>query len=76
MLPTPFQMGGIPGGPELLVIFLIFLLLLVVPGLVLLYLVGKLALGSDEGEDVERLRERVDELERELDRERERGDND
>jgi sec-independent protein translocase protein TatA len=66
---------GIPGGPELLVILLLFLLVIVAP-LVLLALavVGGVSLFGRSGSDdrVEELETRVAELERELERERER----
>ena len=64
---------GIPGGPELLIIFLI---VIVVFGLPLVLVAGAVFLGwnvlGSRGERVEELEERVAELERELERERER----
>ena len=62
---------GIPGGPELLIILLIMIVLF---GLPLVLIVGAVFLGwnvlGSRGERVEELEERVAELERELDRER------
>jgi sec-independent protein translocase protein TatA len=62
---------GIPGGPELLVIFLIMIVLF---GLPLVLIVGAVFLGwnvlGSRGERVEELEDRVAELERELERER------
>ena len=62
---------GVPGGVELLIILLV---LVVVFGLPLVLIVGAVFLGwnvlGSRGERVEKLEERVDELERELERER------
>ena len=60
--------GGIPGGPELLVILLVFVLLLGVP-LAVLLLAGALGFSVSRSRDEHRDaadRGRVDELEREL----------
>ncbi len=66
---VPIQFGGVPGGPELLVILLIVLLLLVVPlGLVVLAVVFGVRIFG--GDDTTELEDRVAELERELERER------
>ena len=65
---------GIPGGPELLIILLITI---VVFGLPLVLLVGAVFLGwnvlGSRRERVEELEDRVAELERELERERSEG---
>jgi sec-independent protein translocase protein TatA len=62
---------GIPGGPELLIILLIMVVLF---GLPLVLIVGAVFLGwnvlGSRGERVEELESRVEELERELERER------
>ena len=67
---------GIPGGPELLVILLITI---VVFGLPFVLLIGAVFLGwnvlGSRRERVEELEERVAELERELERERSEGRN-
>ncbi|MCY4729464.1 hypothetical protein KY092_02690 [Natronomonas gomsonensis] len=65
MLPLQF---GIPGGPELLIIFLILFLFAVPVLLVVLFLVSRSG-GSDR---VEELEARVEELENELEEERSR----
>lgn len=59
--------GGIPGGVELLVLFVIFLFMLVVPVAVGvgLFLLGRRSADRGDGE-VERLRDRVTELEARL----------
>ena len=65
---------GIPGGPELLIILLI---MIVVFGLPFVLLLGAVFLGwnvlGSRRERVEELEERVAELERELERERSEG---
>lgn len=72
-LPTALvpAFPGIPGGPELLVILLIMVVLF---GLPLVLIVGAVFLGwnvlGSRGERVEELESRVEELERELERER------
>jgi sec-independent protein translocase protein TatA len=72
-LPDAFvpAFPGIPGGPELLIILLIMVVLF---GLPLVLIVGAVFLGwnvlGSRGERVEELESRVEELERELERER------
>jgi sec-independent protein translocase protein TatA len=65
---------GIPGGPELLIILII---MIVVFGLPFVLLLGAVFLGwnvlGSRRERVEELEERVAELERELERERSEG---
>lgn len=72
--PDPLPLfGGIPGGPELIVLLLVLLMFLLVPlALVALGVVGgvKLLDRDDGSGEVERLRERVDELESRLAKER------
>lgn len=66
---APLQFG-IPGGPELLVVLLIAVLMFGVP---LALVVGGVVLyrnRSRSGDRVEELEARIDDLERELDRER------
>ncbi|WP_178915824.1 hypothetical protein [Natronomonas gomsonensis] len=65
MLPLQF---GIPGGPELLIIFLILFLFAVPVLLVVLFLVSR----SGSSDRVEELEARVEELESELEEERSR----
>jgi SNF family Na+-dependent transporter len=65
MLPLQF---GIPGGPELLIIFLILFLLAVPVLLLVLFLVSR----SGGSNRVEELEARVEELEKELEEERSR----
>jgi sec-independent protein translocase protein TatA len=77
MVPLPL-FPGIPGGPELLVIFLIMVLMFGIP-LVLIaggVVGGAKLLGDSKRKDerVEELETRVQELERQLERERERDD--
>lgn len=70
MAPTVVLVGGIPGGPELLVVLLMFIMMILVPlaVVVLAVVFGVRFLGgSDETEELEA---RVEELEQELDRER------
>jgi sec-independent protein translocase protein TatA len=65
---------GLPGGPELLIILILFGLVIVAP-LVLLAVavVGGVSLfGGSDDERVEELERRVEELETELERERRR----
>lgn len=72
----PALQMGLPGGPELLIIFIIMLFIFGVP---LALVVGGVALyrrGSGSEDRVERLEARIDELERELERERHSGDGD
>ena len=64
-MTTPLQLG-VPGGPELLVIFLVAVILLGVPLLVLLGVASGLSiLGADE-EEIEELQRRVAELEAQI----------
>jgi len=63
---------GIPGGPELLIILLVFLIVVVGPG-ILLVLLGIRLLGGDEDERIEELEARIDELEAERETGRSNG---
>ena len=61
--------GGIPGGPELLILLLMLLLMLTVPLAIAvgLFLLGRWTASSDVSEaELAALRNRVDELEAEL----------
>jgi sec-independent protein translocase protein TatA len=76
MVPLPL-FPGIPGGPELLVIFLIMVLMFGIPLVLIAGGVGGAKLLGDskrKDERVEELETRVQELERQLERERERDD--
>lgn len=57
---------GLPGGPELLIVLLIFMILVVGPG-ILLVVFGAYVLRGRDGDDdrVEELEARIEELERE-----------
>jgi sec-independent protein translocase protein TatA len=58
---------GLPGGPELLIVLIIFMILVVGPG-ILLVLFGAYVLrgrGGDDEDRVEELEARIEELERE-----------
>ncbi len=64
-MTVPLQIG-VPGAPELLIIFLIAVILLGVPLLVLLGVASGLSLlGADE-EEIEELQRRVAELEAQI----------
>jgi sec-independent protein translocase protein TatA len=78
MVPTVPAFGGVPGGPELLIILLISVLIFGVPLVVIAGAVVFLKLRSDDGEadadriaeleaEVERLREQVDDEPEEAD---------
>ena len=78
MVPTVPAFGGVPGGPELLIILLISVLIFGVPLVVIAGAVVFLTLRSDDGEadadriaeleaEVERLREQVDDEPEEAD---------
>jgi sec-independent protein translocase protein TatA len=78
MVPTVPAFGGVPGGPELLIILLISVLIFGVPLVVIAGAVAFLRLRSDDGEadadriaeleaEVERLREKVDDEPEETD---------
>ncbi|ELZ37752.1 sec-independent protein translocase component TatA [Halorubrum saccharovorum DSM 1137] len=68
MLPTVPAFGGVPGGPELLIILIIFVLLFGVPLVVIAGAVLFLTLRSDDEPDADRIAE----LEAEVERLRER----
>ena len=74
MVPTVPAMGGIPAGPELLIVFILFafLLLPVIAIVVVVLLLRARSDGDDDAEriaeleaEVDRLRETVEELQRE-----------
>ena len=78
MVSPVLAFGGVPGGPELLVLLVILVLLFGVPLVVIAGVVVFFKLRSDDGEgdadrvaeleaEVERLREKVDDEERERD---------
>jgi sec-independent protein translocase protein TatA len=65
---------GLPGGPELLIILILFGLVIVAPLVLLAVAVvgGVRLFGGSDDERVEELERRVEELETELERERRR----
>ena len=62
------QFGGVPGGPELLILFVLFLFMLVIPvGIgVGLFLLGRWSANRGEDEEIEQLQRRIEELETSL----------
>ena len=62
------QIGGVPGGPELLILLVLFLFMLVIPiGVgVGLFLLGRWSATRGEDEELTRLRRRIEELETSL----------
>jgi sec-independent protein translocase protein TatA len=60
MVPPIPLFPGVPGGPEILIVLLMFALL----GALVVFLVGAFVRGSSNDREVERLEERVEELER------------
>jgi len=73
MVPTVPAFGGVPGGPELLILLIVFVLLFGVPIAVIAGVVVVLKLRSD-GEEPET--DRIAELEAEVERLREKVDAD
>jgi len=66
---------GVPGGPELLIILLVMILLLGVPvALVVLGVAGGISLGRGDGDRIEELERRISELEAEQRQERQNRD--
>lgn len=70
--------GGVPGGPELLILLVVLLLMLAVPLAIAvgLFLLGRWSAGGGSDADTEQLaalRRRVDELEAELGEQHEPG---